>query len=58
MKQNNFKRILYMIIMLILLIMSLITTDVFISHLYAFISIIIGALASHQPSDQNKISYE
>jgi hypothetical protein len=58
MKQNVLKTGLYMIMILLFLIISLFTIDVFISHLYASVSIIIGAFASHNLSNQNKTNYE
>ncbi len=53
-KQNVLKTGMYMMMMILFLIISLFTNDVFISHLYASVSIIIGALATHNVSTQKK----
>jgi hypothetical protein len=57
-KQKILKTGMYMMMMILFLIISLFTDDVFISHLYACVSIIIGALATHNLSNQNKRNYE
>ncbi len=58
MRQALLKRGVYMTIMVMFLILSLFTIDVFKSHIYAAISIITGAFACHLPKNQNKIEYE
>ncbi len=58
MKQELLKRSIYMNIMLVFLVLSLFTKDILISHIYAAISIIIGAFACYIPKNENNIEYE
>lgn len=58
MKQELLKRGVYLTIMVVFLIMSLFTVDVFTSHTYAVISIVVGAVACHLPTHKNKMKYE
>lgn len=58
MKQELLKRGIYMTIMVVFLTLSLFTVDVLISHIYAAISIVIGAFACHLPKQETNIEYE
>lgn len=58
MKQEILKRSIYMATMAIFLTLSLFTADVLVSHIYAAISIIIGAFACHLPKQETNIEYE
>jgi hypothetical protein len=58
MKQELIKRSIYMNIMLAFLVLSLFTEDVLISHMYAAISIIIGALTCYNSKNENNFEYE
>lgn len=58
MKQEILNRGIYTTIMLVFLQLSLFTTDVFISHIFAAVSIVVGAFACRLPHNQTKIKYE
>jgi hypothetical protein len=58
MKHDLLKRCFYMTAMLILLVMSLFTKDIFTSHIYAVISLLIGAIACLFTTNKNNIKYE
>jgi hypothetical protein len=58
MKRELLKRGIYMTIMVILLILSLFTVDILISHTYAAISIVLGAFACYLPKNENNTEYE
>jgi hypothetical protein len=58
MKHDLLKRCFYMTAMIILLIMSLFTEDIFTSHIYAITSVLIGAIACLFTTNKNNIEYE
>jgi hypothetical protein len=58
MKEGFLKRGAYMTIMIIFLILSLFTNDVFISNIYAAISIVLGLFACNSPKQETNIEYE
>ncbi len=58
MKQEILKQGICMIIMIAFLLLSIYTTDVLISHIYAVISIVVGAFAYNLPNNETNVDYE
>lgn len=58
MKQEIIKPCIYIAFMLILLQLSLLSTDVFISHIFAAFAVMVGAFAFRLLHNQTKIKHE